>query len=631
MHGIRLLCFLSLLIPAIRLAAQTSAPAGTPSEPISLQVDATEVARKLLHSHLSIPVAPGPLTLYYPKWIPGEHAPTGPIDSVVGMKFSVNGQPIPWRRDLVDLYAFHCEVPADASHLEIALDFAIPVEPAAFSTEASASARLAMINWYEVLLYPAGFKTDDLTFQVEFRLPEHWRFGTALPILESGDPVRFRPVSLTTLADSPLVAGIYYRHIQLAGTAPTNEMDIVADSPEALELPDEKVTQYQHLVTEAGALFSATHYEHYHFLVSLSDQTFHDGVEHHESSLNATREDAFIDKDQLAAASDLLPHEFVHSWNGKYRRPADLATPDFQKPMLDDLLWVYEGLTEYLGSFVLTARSGLRSPELSRDWLALCAANLDTKSGRQWRPLQDTADDASHLYAEPEEWEDRRRAVDFYPEGVLLWLEADTIIRQQTNGQRSLDDFCHAFHGGQSGPPMLKTYTFDEVIQTLNSVAPYDWRKFWLTRLNSTSPHAPLNGIEAGGWKLVYSDKQNLPLDVAAKEKKRCNERLSIGLLLDEDGTIVDVAANSPADVAKLAPSMKIVAVNSRAFSADRFREAIKGAAKSESAPIELIVTNSDYYETVHIDYHGGLRYPHLERIQAQPDLLGSIIAPHGR
>jgi predicted metalloprotease with PDZ domain len=547
------------------------------------------------------------------------------------MKFSVNGQPIPWRRDLVDLHAFHCEIPTGASHLEIALDFAIPVEPAAASTEASASAKLAMINWYELLLYPSGFNTNDLTFQTELRLPQHWRFGTALPILENGDPIRFHPVSLTTLADSPLVAGLYYRHIELAGTVPTNEMDIVADSPEALQLPDEKVSQYQHLVTEAGALFSATHYEHYHFLVSLSDQTFHSGIEHHESSLNATREDAFTDKDQLDAASDLLPHEFVHSWNGKYRRPADLATPDFQKPMQDDLLWVYEGLTEYLGSFVLTARSGLRSPELSRDFLAYCAADLDTKSGRQWRSLQDTADDAPHLYGAPAEWEDRRRAVDFYPEGVLLWLEADTMIRQQTNGQRSIDDFCHAFHGGQSGPPVVKTYAFDEVIQTLNSVAPYDWRKFWLTRLNSTSLHAPLNGIEAAGWKLVYSDKRNLPLDVGAEERKRCNERYSIGLLLDEDGTITDVVANSPADVAKLAPSMKIVAVNSRTFSVDRLREAIKGAAHAGSGPIELIVTNSDYYQTVHIDYHGGLRYPHLERTEAQPDLLGSIISPHAK
>ncbi|MBV8277965.1 MAG: M61 family peptidase [Verrucomicrobia bacterium] len=631
MRGISLVLFFSLIIPATRLAAQTPAPSSVPSQAISLQVDATEVARKLLHSHLTIPVTPGPLTLYYPKWIPGEHAPTGPIDSVVGMKFSVNGQPLPWRRDLVDLYAVHCEIPAGASLLEIGLDFAMPVEPAAFSSEAAASAKLAMINWYELLLYPAGVNPNDLTFQTELRLPQHWRFGTALPLLENGDPIRFRPVSLTTLADSPLVAGLYYRHVQLATTAPTNEMDIVADSSAALDLPDEKITQYQHLVTEAGALFSATHYEHYHFLVALSDQTFHDGIEHHESSLNAIREDAFTEKDQLDAASDLLPHEFVHSWNGKYRRPADLATPDFQKPMLDDLLWVYEGLTEYLGTFVLTARSGLRSPELSRDFLAFCAADLDTKSGRQWRSLQDTADNASHLYAASEQWEDRRRAVDFYPEGVLLWLEADTIIRQQTNGQRSIDNFCHAFHGGQSGPPMLKTYTFDDVIETLNSVAPYDWRRFWLTRLNSISQHAPLNGIEAAGWKLFYSDKRNLPLDVAAKERKHCNERYSIGLLFDEDGTIVDVVANSAADVAKLAPGMKIVAVNSRAFSVERLREAIKGTAHSESAPIELILTNSDYYETVHLDYHGGLRYPHLERTEAQTDLLGSIIAPHAK
>jgi predicted metalloprotease with PDZ domain len=630
MRGICLAFFLSL-IPATCLPAQTPTPSSTPLEPISLQVDATEVARKLLHSHLTIPVVPGSLTLYYPKWIPGEHGPTGPIDSVVGMKFSVNGQAIPWRRDLVDLYAFHLEIPTGASHLEVALDFAIPVEPAAFSTEASASAAIAMINWYEVLLYPAGFKPDDLTFQAELRLPQHWRFGTALPLLENGNPIKFRPVSLTTLADSPLVAGVNYRHIQLADSAPTNEMDIVADSPQALELPAEKVAQYQHLVTEAAALFSATHYLHYHFLVALSDQTFHDGIEHHESSLNAAGEDYFTDKDELDAASDLLPHEFVHSWNGKYRRPADLATPDFQKPMLDDLLWVYEGLTEYLGSFLLTARSGLRTPELTREWLAAYAADLDTKSGRQWRSLQDTADDASRLYLAPDEWQDRRRAVDFYPEGVLLWLEADTIIREQTNGQHSLDDFCHAFHGGQSGPPMLKTYTSDEVFQTLNTVAPYDWRKFWQDRLTSLSPHAPLNGIEAGGWRLVYSDKRNLPMDAAAKEKKRCNERFSIGLLLDNDGGIVDVVANSPADVAKLGPSMKIVAVNSRTFSVDRLREAIKAAAEPGAGPIELIVTNSDYYQTVRIDYHGGLRYPHLERNEARPDLLGAIIAPHAR
>jgi predicted metalloprotease with PDZ domain len=445
-----------------------------------------------------------------------------------------------------------------------------------------------------------------------------------------GDTIHFQPVTLTTLVDSPVIAGLNYRHIDLAQTPPTAEMDIVGETPEALALPAEKVEQYRKLVSEARALFGATHYLHYHFLVTLSNQTFHEGVEHHESSLNATPENAFTDKDALDAASDLLPHEFVHSWNGKYRRPADLTTPDFQKPMLDDLLWVYEGLTEYLGSFVLTARSGLRSAQLSREWLARAAAEMDNQSGRQWRPLQDTANDASQLYDSPEQWKNRRRDVDFYPEGVLLWLEADAIIRQQTNGTRSLDDFCHLFHGGQSGPPMVKTYTFDDVIETLNTVAPYDWRKFWTERLTSISAHAPMNGLQSAGWRLTYSDQRNLSLDTTSRERRRSDETYSLGLLLDEDGVIADVVGNSPADVAKLSPAMKIIAVDSRGYSTERLRDAIKAAAVPSSAPIELIVNNSDHFETVQIDYHGGLRYPHLERDHSHPDLLGAIIAARG-
>jgi predicted metalloprotease with PDZ domain len=430
--------------------------------------------------------------------------------------------------------------------------------------------------------------------------------------------------------DSPVIAGVYYRHIDLVQTLPTAEMDIVAEIPGALALPAEKVEQYRKLVSEAGALFGATHYLHYHFLVTLSNQTFHEGIEHHESSLNAVAENAFTDKDALDAASGLLPHEFVHSWNGKYRRPADLATPDFQKPMLDDLLWVYEGLTEYLGSFVLTARSGLRSAQLSREWLATVAAEMDNRSGRQWRPLQDTADDASQLYDSPEQWKNRRREVDFYPEGVLLWLEADTIIRQQTNGTRSLDDFCRLFHGGQSGPPMVKTYTFEDVIETLNTVAPYDWQKFWTERLASISAHAPMNGLQSAGWRLTYSDQRNTALDSPPREHRRADETYSLGLLLEEDGVIVDVAGNSPADVAKLSPAMKIIAVDSRGYSTERLRDAIKTAAVPSSGPIELIVNNSDHFETVRIDYHGGLRYPHLERDNSRPDLLGAIVAPKG-
>jgi len=434
---------------------------------------------------------------------------------------------------------------------------------------------------------------------------------------------------LSLPVDSPVVTGKYYRNVKLVESAPASEMDIVADSPDALGLPAEKITQYQRLVAEAAALLGATHYLHYHFLVALAETIFHDGIEHHESSLNTATENAFTDKDLLATESDLLPHEFVHSWNGKYRRPASLTTLDFQKPMLDDMLWVYEGLTEYLGSCVLTARSGLRNGVLSREWLAERAAQLEHRSGRTWRSLQDTVDYASRLYAAPREWEDRRRGVDFYPEGVLLWLEADTIIRQRTGGSKSLDDFCHLFHGGQSGGPTVKTYTFDEVVSDLNQVCPFDWGSFWLQRLNSRSPHAPLGGIEAGGWSLTYTDQPNEVIKTRDKREKQTDESVSIGLLVKEAGTVLDVLAGTPVDGAKLAPGMKIVAVNSRTYNPERLEEAIKTSAQTRG--IDLLVNNSDYFETLHLNYGGGLRFPHLLRNSAKPDLLSEILEPRAR
>jgi predicted metalloprotease with PDZ domain len=613
--------FFFILFFPLALRGENSGPAG----PITLALDATEISRQLLHAQLAVPVNPGPLTLAYPKWIPGDHAPTGPIDSLVDLRISINGQPLAWRRDLVELYLIHCEVPAGVSGLDISLDYVVPVE-----TEArSSSAVLGLINWNQVLLYPIGFNTDDLTVEARLRIPDGWQLGTALPVAEQAQVIRFRPVSLTTLVDSPVVTGKYYRNVKLAESAPTNEMDIVADSPGALALPAEKIAQYRSLVNEAAALFGATHYLHYHFLVALSESIFHDGIEHHESSLNAIQENRFTDKDLLAAESDLLPHEFVHSWNGKYRRPASLTTPDFQKPMLDDMLWVYEGLTEYLGSFVLTARSGLRSTDLSREWLADAAAQLEHRSGRTWRSLQDTANYASRLYAAPHEWGDRRRDVDFYPEGVLLWLEADTIIRERTSGTKSLDDFCHLFHGGQSGAPTVKTYTVDEVMGALDQVCPFDWRSFWLQRLNSLSPHAPLAGIEEGGWRLTYTDQPNEVIRTRNKREKQIDERYSIGLIIKEDGTIIDVLAGTPADSAKLAPGMKIIAVNSRTYSPEKLEEAIKASA--QGGGVDLLVNSSDYYQTLHLNYRGGLRYPHLERDSANADLIAEILKPHAR
>ncbi len=612
---------LCLLASGGRLAAQG---------PITLEVDASDATRKILHAREIIPVEPGPLTLLYPKWIPGEHAPNGPINSLVDLRFSVGGKPISWERNPLDNYMFHCDIPAGANQLEITLDDVLPVGGGLYSSGPSATAQLTLLSWNQLLLYPAGVPSDRLTYQARLKLPAGWKFGTALPTHEThGDTTQFEPVSLTTLVDSPLVAGAFYRRIPLKDDAPSNVMDLVADSAAALALPDEEIAHYKQLVAEAANLYGATHYEHYHFLVGLSEHIFHSGIEHHESSLNTLPERAFIDKDLREGEADLLPHEFTHSWNGKYRRPASLTTPDFQVPMQDDMLWVYEGMTQYLGSFVLTARSGLADAVWSHEWLASVAAALDHRSGRTWRNLQDTATAAAILYAAPGEWRDQRRSVDFYPEGVLIWLEADTIIRQTTNGQRSMDDFCHAFHGGTSGAPAVVTYTFDDVVAGLNAVAPYDWSGFLRTRLDSVSPRAPLGGVENGGWRLVYDEHPNKVDAQKEDQSKGVDLRYSLGLTLKEDGTIADVLGGTPADAAGVGTGMKLVAVDGRAWTSKLLKEALAAAKANPSLPVDLLVVNDDFYRTYSLNYHEGERYPHLERDASKPDLLEAICRPH--
>ena len=600
--------------------------------PITLQVDATETARRIVHTRLNIPVQPGALTLYYPKWIPGEHAPNGPINSLVNLHLGAGGKPITWQRDPLDMFAIRCEVPAGAASLEVTFDDVIPTEEGGYSSGTSSSAQLTLLNWNQLVLYPAGHPADQLTFHASLKLPPGWKFGTALPVAAAnGDTTEFKPVTLETLVDSPVVAGAYCRNIPLTadGTKPSNVMDLVADSAAALALPNDEIAHYKQLVAEAANLYGATHYEHYHFLVALSEHIFHSGIEHHESSLNTLPERTLMDKDSRQYESDLLPHEFTHSWNGKYRRPASLTTPDFQVPMQDDLLWVYEGLTEYAGSYVLTARSGLNTPEWSHEWLAATAAALDHRTGRNWRNLQDTATAASILYESAREWSNLRRGVDFYPEGVLLWLEVDTLIRQKTNGERSIDDFCHAFHGGQSGPPKVVTYTFDDVVNTLNGVVASDWRSFLRERLDSLSPRAPLGGIENAGWHLVYNDQPNKQDEARDGDKKTTNLSYSLGLIVKEDGAIQDVIADGPAFAAGVSPSMKLVAVNGRAWTPKVLKEALAAAKAPGSGPVELLLLNDDFYKTYRINYHRGELYPHLERDAAKPDLLEAICHPH--
>ena len=596
--------------------------AGAPT--VTLSVDATSAPRKIFHATLKIPAVPGDLTLYYPKWIPGEHAPDGPVEDLAGLKFTAGGKTLKWRRDLLDGFTLHVEVPAGETEVDADLDFLSPATfEGGFSAGSSATDKLAIISWNQVLLYPKGFNSDDINYSATLRLPEGWKFGTPLPVTsQSGNEIHFATVSLTELVDSPVISGEFLKVVPLAQD-PLTEMDIAADSASALEAPPEVWEHYRDLVDQAQKLFGAHHYRDYHFLYTLSDHVAHFGLEHHESDDSRVNERGLADEAARKLDAGLLPHEYVHSWNGKYRRPADLATPDYQQPMQDDLLWVYEGLTNYLGT-VLTARSGLLTAEENREDLAMTAAALDHTPGRVWRNLQDTADAAPQLYFSPQAWHSWRRGVDFYDEDTLNWLWVDVIIRQQTKGRKSIDDFCKLFHGAPSTPPMVKTYTFDDVVNTLNQVAAYDWRGFWTERLTNHGPGAPLGGIEGSGWKVVYDDTPTEMEKDAEGGFHFVNAAYSIGLELREDGAVADTIEGTPAAKAGIGPGMKLIAVNGRQYSAEVLRDALK-AGKTASAPLELLVENADYYKTFKLDYHGGELYPHLVRDEARPDLLSEI------
>jgi predicted metalloprotease with PDZ domain len=594
---------------------------GQESVSIRMNVDATDAARNVLHTTLTIPVQPGPLSLFYPKWIPGEHSPTGPINDMVGLRLSGNGKAIPWKRDDVEMFAFHCEVPAGVSELKVTFDDVS--QPAT-----TMSARLARVKWNRVLLYPRGMSSDAIRVTASIKLPDSWKFATALPVLrERRDNVEFKDVSLTELVDSPLIAGANFRKVTLASAPQLHEMDIAADSPAALELKPETLLGWQNLVKEANALFGARHYRSYRFLLTLSDIGGSEGLEHHESSEDGVGEKALSDPGQLIDLGDLLGHEYTHSWNGKYRRPADLTTADFEQPMYGDLLWVYEGLTEYLGK-VLPARSGLWTPDNFRESVAAVAAEMDNQQGRSWRPLVDTATAVQFTYSSPRAWMNSRRRVDYYFEGLLLWMEADVIIRRQSQGKLSLDDFCHKFHGGQDTGPMVKTYTFDDIVNTLNEVTPYDWRGFLNERVNLINVRAPLGGITNGGWKLVYTEKPNEEVKFNEQQRKFISSSYSIGLMVSPEGAVLDVNPELPAAKAGLAPGMKIVGVNGRGWSADALHDAI-AATKNATTPIELRVENGSFQESYRVAYRGGERYPHLERDATRPDLLGEIIKAH--
>jgi predicted metalloprotease with PDZ domain len=604
---LRSLLFLAFVVGSVAGARADDA--------IQLAVDATRTQQKLLRAHLVLPVKPGPLTLYYPKWIPGEHGPDGPIANLTGLKFEGNGKSIPWQRDLLDVFTFHLEIPAGVSRLEAEYDF---IEP----NGASATDKLMVLEWNEVVLYPSEPAAEKLMYEAKIRLPEGWKFGTSLPVeKESGSEVAFKPISLDLLVDSPIIAGEYYRRVDITpeGEPVHHELDLVADSEAALNISADNRKQMTNLVADSGKLFGARHYRDYHFLLTLSDHVAHFGLEHHESNDSRLPERTLLEPSSGMSLGGLLAHEFAHSWNGKFRRPADLTVPYYEQPMKTDLLWAYEGLTDYLGP-LLAARSGLWTPEQYHEYLASIAAELGPgRPGRTWRPLIDTAIGEPGMNGRG--WMNWRRGVDYYDEGDLLWLEVATIVHRESHGAKSIDDFCHAFHGGANNGPEVKTYALDDLVNLLNQMAPFDWAAFFHERLTSTSAEAPVAGIENAGWKLVFNSE---PSKLTGR-RANVGEVYSIGLQVGSDGTVTDAMVGSPAFDAGISSGMKVAGVNGRVFKEDLLKDAIK-AAKDSSQPITLLVIDDEYYRNVNVNYHGGARYPHLVRDEGKPDYMDELI-----
>ncbi|MFT3793085.1 MAG: peptidase M61 [Rudaea sp.] len=627
----------STLLAAAAAGAQESRSDQVPPQDtpypgtVAIHVDASDTAQGIFRVHETIPVAAGPLTLLYPQWIPGAHSPSGPIAMLAGLRLGAGGKPLMWKRDKYNVYAFHVDVPAGVSSIDADFQYLSSRDDGFEITD-----RMMDMSWSSMALYPAGYFSRDITFAPSVTLAHGWQFGTALEradrdrASQSGDTVTFKPVTFNNLVDSPIYAGQYFKRVDLnPGGATPVHLDIVADAPKYLEMTPEQLNAHRALVTQAVKLFGSHHYDHYDFLFSLSDVLGGNGTEHHQSSEDGLDADYFTAWSDNAPGRDLLAHEYTHSWNGKFRRPADLWTPNFNVPMGDSLLWVYEGQTQYWG-YVLTARAGLWTPQQFRDALAMTAANYErNRPGFQWRTLEDTTNDATAAHRMGLPYRSWQMSEDYYSGGQMMWLDVDAMLRALTRDKKSLDDFAHAFFGVDDGSYVTKTYTFDDVAAALNGVAAYDWAGFLRARVATLDP--PLqDGLAATGWKLVYTDQQS---DYEKQYDSRheparhlYNFAWSIGLTLNDKNEVNDVRWNGPAFKAGISTGATLIAVNGEACTNEALKAAI-AAAKGGKAPIQLLLKYQGGYRTVPVDYHDGLQYPHLVRIEGTPDYLGEIIA----
>jgi predicted metalloprotease with PDZ domain len=593
---------------------------------IVLKVDATNTAQQIFQVRETIPAQPGKLTLLYPQWVVGNHGPSGALSQFAGLKVSANGQPLTWVRDTVNVYAFHIEVPQGASSVEVEFQYLSPTEAAQGRTTMTND--ILGVQWQSVTLYPAGYDSRKITMQANLTVPSGWQYGTALETASrNGDQITFKPLDLEAMLDSPLFAGRYFRRIDLdPGARIPVHLNVVADSADQLEATPEQIAPHRALIQQAYKLFNSQHYKHYDFLFAISDEFGGIGREHHQSSENGVKLGYFTDWSKHEARRELLPHEFAHSWNGKFRRPADQNVPNFNTPLQNSLLWVYEGQTQYWGA-VLAARSGLIKAEHTRDMLAATAARYDNVKGREWRAVQDTTNDPIVNGRRAQGWNNWQRAEDYYSEGQLIWLDADTLIRELSGDKRSLNDFARRFFGVDDGVNVAKHYTFEDVVRELNAIQPYDWTSFLRSRLDGHGPGAPLAGLARAGWKLVYTEKPTDFLKALEEQSKSANFQYSLGFSVGADGKLEAFQWEGLGFKAGLSGGSTLVAVNGRAYKPELLRAAVT-AAKTSKEPINLLVKKGNLYQTYAFDYHDGLKYPRLERISATPDRLEAILQP---
>ncbi len=619
-------------------------PPGTDPYPgeIALRVDATDLDHKVLRVQQTLPVKPGPLKLYFPRWLPGTHSPSGDVNLLAGLMVRAGGRTLEWQRDPLDTHAFMLDVPAGTSALNLEFEHLGPIN--GMSGRVVVTPQMLNVQWNSVVLYPAGTMARNIRVKPTLVLPAGWQAGTALrPARTDGSTIQYQPVTLEMLVDSPVFAGRHFRRIELepAGAKRPVVLNLVADSADKLNPSEAQIEAHRELVRQADKAFASRHFEHYDFLLALSEELGGIGLEHHQSSENGVRPNYWENWDKRVGARELLPHEYTHSWNGKFRRPADLSTPDFNVPMRNSLLWLYEGQTQFWG-WVLAARSGLTTPAQARDQLARNAASFDQQPGRAWRNLQDTTNDAiiTSRGRGSKDWAGwQRTGGDYYGEMLLVWLDADSLIREKTGGKKSIDDFSRAFFGVGDGDIGPLTYRFEDIVATFNGVVAHDWAAFLRQRLDSHGPGAPLDGLARSGWKLVYSETPSDTARADEGEERYADLSHSLGFTVGSprggsfmfpgaDSRISNVVWGGPAFKAGMAPSATLVAVNNRAYKPELLKQAVT-ANKDGKAPIELLLREGDNFRTLKLDWRGGLRYPKLERIDGSEDRLAALLGKH--